>query len=232
MQFYRNLFTGSIIAAAMAVSTWVSVANADVSGSAGIASSYLWRGLDLGAGTPAISGELKYSVEGFYTSVWGSSGDKTMGTRYDLTAGYNGAWGDFSYGLAAVSYNYPTTANSEFGDYSDAVVSFGYGPVLFSAYVPVGKFNSSGDYTYLTLGATLNAFSILVGMHNSDAVSGGVVNCHLREGSTKTKCSPVHLDVSYAYNDNLSFTLSQFIDDQPFEDKLKFVVSYSLPITD
>lgn len=205
-------------------------ANAEVSGSAGIASSYLWRGLDLGSGTPAVSGELTFSKSGFYTGIWGSSGDTVKGTEYDLSAGYNGAFGDFSYGVGAISYNYPTKANSEPGDFSDAVVSLGYGPVSFGAYVPIGKLDSSGDYMYFTLGASFGSFSTLLGMHSGDLTNGGVVGCEVDEGSTKRKCSPVHLDFTYAYNDNLSFTLSQFVNDKPFEDKLKFVVSFGIPI--
>lgn len=204
------------------------VANAEVTGSAGIASSYLWRGLDLGSGTPAVSGALKFSKSGFYTGIWGSSGDTVKGTEYDLSAGYNGTFGDFSYGLGAISYNYPTTANSEPGDFSDAVVTFGYGPVSFGAYIPVGKLDSSGDYTYFTLGATFGSFSTLLGVHSSDQTNGGVVGCEADTGSNK--CTPVHLDFTYAYNENLSFTLSQFVADKPFEDKLKFVVSFGIPI--
>lgn len=228
MRFNQKLLAGSAI---MALSALVpAIVTAEVSGSAGIASTYLWRGLDLGSGTPAISGELKFSTSGFYTGIWGSSGDEAMGSEYDLYAGYGGEAGKFSYGLAAISYNYPTGANTEFGDYSDAVVTLGYGPVSFGAYIPVGDTNDGGDYMYFTLGATLASYSVLLGMHSDDVAGGGVVSCELDEGSTKTKCSPVHLDFSYAYNDNLSFTFSQFIADKPFEDKLKFVVSYSLPI--
>jgi uncharacterized protein (TIGR02001 family) len=230
MQFNRKSLTGAIAATVVALTAITPMANAEVSGSAGIASTYLWRGLDLGSGTPAISGELKFSSSGFYTGIWGSSGDEAMGSEYDLYAGYGGEAGDFSYSLAAVSYNYPTGANTEFGDYSDAVVTLGYGPVSFGAYIPVGKTNSSGDYMYFTLGATVSSFSVLLGMHSDDVAGGGVVSCDVDAGSTKTKCSPVHLDFSYAYNDNLTFTFSQFIADMPFEDKLKFVVSYSLPI--
>lgn len=230
MKFKQNILAGAITASTLALSLLAPLANAEVSGSAGIASSYLWRGLDLGSGTPAISGALEFSRSGFYSGIWGSSGDRTMGTEYDLSAGYEGSIGEFSYGLGAISYNYPTLANTEPGDISDALLTLGYGPVSFSAYIPVGKTNSPGDYMYFTLGASVASFSFLLGMHSNDVAGGGAVKCDVDEGSSKSKCSPVHLDFSYAYNDNLSFTLSQFIADQPFEDKLKFVVSYSLPI--
>lgn len=229
MTLINKTLAGAVAAATFAALA-VTPAHAEVSASAGIASTYLFRGLDLGSGTPAVSGELKFSSHGFYSGIWGTSGDEARGSEYDLTAGYNGTVGDFSYGLGAISYNYPTGANSEFGDYSDAVISLGYGPVSFGAYLPVGKLNSSGDYAYYTLGAAFSDFSFLLGVHSEDVAGGGVVNCHVDEGSSKTSCTPVHLDVTYAYNDNLSFTLSQFISNAPFEDKMKFVVSFGIPI--
>jgi len=228
MTFIKKAVAGAVAAATFAAASVP--AFAEVSASAGIASTYLYRGLDLGQGTPAISGSLGFKSHGFYSGIWGTSGDEARGSKYELSAGYNGEVGDFSYGLGAISYNYPTRANSEFGDYSDAVISLGYGPVSFGAYIPVGKLNSSGDYTYFTLGGSFGDFSILLGMHSEDVAGGGVAKCHVDAGSTKRKCSPVHLDVTYAYNENLSFTLSQFIADAPFEDKLKFVVSFGIPI--
>lgn len=224
------------LASAVAAATLAAVpAYAEVSASAGIASSYLFRGLDLGSGTPAVSGALNFNSNGFYSGIWGTSGDEARGAKYELSAGYNGNVGNFSYGLGAISYNYPSQANSELGDYSDAVIMLGYGPVSFGAYIPVGKEDSSGDYSYFTLGTSFRDFSFLLGMHSDDVagggvVGGGIVGCDVDAGSSKSKCSPVHLDVTYAYNDNLSFTVSQFIADAPFEDKLKFVVSFGIPI--
>lgn len=219
-------------AGALALVLAAGAAHAEVTGSAGVASSYLWRGLDLGDGTPAVSGALKLSKSGFYAGIWGSSGDTAKGSEYHLSAGYNGNYGEFFYGIGAISYNYPTKANSEFGDFSDGVVTLGYGPVSFGAYIPVGKLDSSGDYMYFTLGASFGSFSTLLGVHSGDLTNGGIVGCELDEESTKDKCTPIHLDLTYAYNENLSFTLSQFIDDKPAEDKLKFIVSFGFPIGD
>jgi uncharacterized protein (TIGR02001 family) len=229
MTLMNKTLAGAVAAATFAAVSAVP-AYAEVSASAGIANTYLFRGLDLGSGTPAVSGALNFRSHGFYSGIWGTSGDEARGSKYEVTAGYGGEVGNFSYGLGAISYNYPTLANSEFGDYSDAVISLGYGPVSFGAYIPVGKLDSSGDYTYFTLGASYSDFSVLLGMHNKDVAGGGVVGCDVDAGSSKRSCSPVHLDVTYAYNDNLSFTLSQFIADAPFEDKLKFVVSFGIPI--
>ena len=220
----------SAVAASLAVSAIAPVANADVSASVAVASTYLWRGSDLGSGTPAVSGSLGYSESGFYTGAWVSSGDTSAGTEYDLYAGYGQSVGDFSFDVSLWSYNYPTGAGytadgeTDFTEWTDLVISLGYGPVSFTVYEPVGKDNSSGDYQYLTLGASIDKYSVTLGYHADGA---GAVGC---PAGTVGNCDPVHLDFSYAYNDNLSFTLSQFISDEPAGDDLKYVVSYSLPI--
>lgn len=199
------------------------VAQAEVSASVGVASTYLWRGQDLGSGTPAVSGDLNYSNSGFYTGIWGSSGDTAAGTEYDLYAGYGMSFGEndmFSVDLSIWNYNYPTIGPDDegepqevdFGDLSEVVLSLGVGPVALTIYDNVA---GSPGYMYYTLGGAVGDFSLTVGMHDN-ADSGAD--------------DPVHVDLSYAYNDNVSFTFSQFVADEDPNDDLKFVVSYSLPI--
>lgn len=230
MKFTRKSLASSVAASVLAAGALVPFAHAEVSGSVGVASTYLWRGLDLGSGTPAVSGDLKYSASGFYTGIWGSSGDTAWGSEYDLYAGYGGSIGEtFSYDLSLWNYNYPTGPyEHDIGDIADAVVSLGVGPVSFAAYIPVGD-GSGGDYSYFTLGGSFGSFSLLLGMHYESPADGGAAPCPA-DTAIDDACSPVHLNASYAYNDNLSFTLSQFIADETDTDDLKFVVSYSLPI--
>ena len=224
MKFNRKTLASSIAASVLAASCLVPVANAEVSGSVGIASTYLWRGLDLGSGTPAVSGDLKYSMSGFYTGIWGSSGDTAAGTEYDLYAGYGGSVGGFSYDVSLWNYVYPTDddAETDIGDLTDLVVSLGFGPVALGVYKPVSnKDGDSGDYVYYTLSGSVGAFSLLAGLHSDGPCPSD---------TSSESCDPLHVNFSYAYNDNLSFTFSQFISDEPDGDDLKFVVSYSLPI--
>ncbi len=185
---------------------------AEVSASVGVASTYLWRGYDLGSGTPAVSGDLSYSEGGFYTGVWASSGDTSVGTEYDLYAGYGMEFDSgFSVDLSVWNYVYPTGSDEiDMGDLTDVILSLGFAGVSFSYYEPVA---GGSDYNYYTLGYGMGDFSATLGMHdNADGED------------------PMHLDISYAYNDNLSFTLSQFVADESDDDDLKVVVSYSLPI--
>ncbi|GGY48970.1 hypothetical protein GCM10011297_22230 [Bacterioplanes sanyensis] len=199
-------------------------AEVDVSASAAVANMYLWRGQDLGQGSPAVSGDITASMGGLYGGVWASSGDSELGQEYDLYLGYGGEAGDFSYDISAWTYVYPgaddVNGRGNTFEASDLIVSAGYGPVSASYYyVLAGDENAS----YATLGGEMGSFSVTLGfqMHSED------------DNSEYT-----HLDLSYAYNDNLAFTLSKVIDQGADLDKgeagvdedMKVVVSYSLPI--
>ena len=226
MSFTKKLIASSVAAATVAAASFAPVANAEVSASVGIANMYLWRGFNLGAnggsdnnsdsfGTPAVYGDLMYASEGFYTGVWASSGDAVAGTEFDLIAGYGGEAGDFSYDVSVVNYVYPTgpgytDGETDFGDLTDLILSVGFGPVSLTHYNNVAGFSG---YSYTTLGASFADYGVTIGSHD------------YAEGD-----SQIHVDFSYAYNDNLGFTLSQFVDGEPEGDDLKVVVSYSLPI--
>ena len=206
------------LAAAIALTTGAICATpvmAETSASVAIASTYLWRGYDLGSGTPAISGDISYSEAGFYVGAWASSGDTSAGTEYDLYAGWGGEFSGVTVDFMLINYLYPTGAGytdgeTDFGEFSEAILTLGAGPVSFSYYDNIA---GGSGYEYYTLGAEFGKFSATIGMH--DNVTGD---------------DPTHLDISYAYSDNLSFTASQFISDETNDDDLKFVVSYSLPL--
>ena len=221
-------------------------ANAEVSGSMAIASSYHWRGFDLGSGTPAISGELKYSAGGFYVAGWASSGDTTGGTELDLYAGYGGSVGDFSYDISYISYMYPTGAfktEETLGKFAEVIGKVGFGPIgLFLNYNVAGASKSDlingvpryafgeGEYMYYGISATFGAFSAVLAKHDEKVFDG-------TNFVSATKAAPgatgdaTHLDLTYAYNDNLSFTVSGILDSKlgDAEPKPKLVVAYSVP---
>lgn len=195
-------------------------AQVDVSASAGVANMYLWRGFDLGQGDAAVFGDITVDAAGFYGSVWASSGDVLAGTEYDLIVGYGGELGDFSYDLAVVSYVYPRDlAETDIGDYVEAILTLGYGPVSASYYDNIEAEDGSyadglKDYSYYTLGAAVGDFAVLIGRHDFNVGD-----------------DPAHLDISYSYNDRLSFTVSKMIaDKEEVEHDAHFLVSYSFPI--
>lgn len=220
---------GAVAASAV---TFASTANAEpeVSASVAIANMYLWRGVDLGNGDPAVSGDITVSMGGLHAGIWASSGDAASGTEFDLILGYGGEFGDFSYDVSVVNYIYPTSEDSagnelddEFAEFSDLIVSLGFGPVSFGYYDNIAGSGTEKN-KYYTLGAGFDAYSATIGYHDNDG----------------SDADATHLDLSYAYNDNLAFTFSQFIDTADDEicpaaytgcdDDPKIVVSYSLPI--
>lgn len=217
MKLTKKVLSNSVAAvvlatAGLAVSTTASAAP-EVSASAAVASTYLWRGYDLGSGTPAVSGDLSVSMGGAYAGIWGSSGDTAVGSEYDLYAGYGMEIGGLTIDLSVWNYNYPTGPSEiDTADLSEVILSLGYGPFSFAYYDNVA---GGSGYEYYTLGASFGQFAVNVGKH--DNVVGD---------------DPVHVDLSYAYNDNLSFTVSQFVADESDDDDLKFVVSYSIPIAE
>ncbi len=215
MKMKQKLVAGAIALSAMAGFS-VPAAHAEVSASVGVANMYYWRGMDLGGGA-ALSADINYSASGFTVGMWTSSGDEGLGTEYDLYVGYGGEVGDFNYGLSVVSYNYPNAATAIApGDYVEAVATLGYGPFAVTYYdaiaADVAPLNDK-DYNYITASLTFDKFSILYGVHENDSS---------------------HVDLTYTYNDNLSFTLGVVVDDGDFAtyvtDEPTFVVNLSLPI--
>lgn len=212
----KKLLATSIIAAsALTGLSNSAMAEMEVAGSATVASTYLWRGFDLGSGTPAVSGDVVLSAGGAYGGVWVSSGDTSAGTEFDLFAGYGAEVGGVSIDLSVWNYVYPTGAgytdgDTEIAEFSEVILSVGFGPVSFAYYDNVA---GGSGYEYYTASADMGQFSATLGMH--DNVDGD---------------DPVHLTVSYAYNDNFTLTASQFVaDEDGVDDDLQFVVSYSLP---
>ena len=79
MKKFSNTLKMAILTATVPVGMLASTsASAELSASATVASSYLWRGFELGSGTPAVSADLVYSNSGFYAGVWVSSGDTSV----------------------------------------------------------------------------------------------------------------------------------------------------------
>ena len=209
------------VAVAGSMMTTQAAAEVEVAASAAVSSMYFWRGQDLGNGSPAVSGDIVASSAGAYGGIWGSSGDSAAGTEYDLFLGYGGEVDGFSYDVSVWNYVYPSAtdgANDSFGDLSEIIVSLGFGPVTFTYYDNVA---GGTGYEYYTLSGGYEDFSANIGYSDP-------------EGSDNNY---THLDLGYAYNENLSFTLSKVIDvEGPSENEggmnedTLFVVSYSLPI--
>jgi hypothetical protein len=108
----------------------------------------------------------------------------------------------------------------------EAIISLGYGPVSFVYHDNIagetGGYAFNEDYSYAAIGVTFGAFSAKIGQHFEDA---DVVSESVTGDAT-------HLDLSYAYNDNLAFTISAILNSEDgfAEKEPLFNVSYSLPL--
>lgn len=254
MKTTRNLLASAVAASALSMAM-VPAANAEVevAASAAISSSYHWRGFDLGSGTPAISGDIFASVSGFYAGMWASSGDTTAGTEYDLIVGYGGEVGDFSYDINYTTYVYPTGDFEEtegVGDFAEIIVGLGYGPVSVFYHQNISGASDAeaaaetryafldGEYSYFGISAEFGAFSATLAKHDEgktasfDTSGNFVAIVDISEANPGVTGDATHLDLTYAYNDNLAFTLSTILDSDlgDGEPEPKFVVSYSIPI--
>lgn len=196
----------------------VAHAEVEVSASVGVANMYYWRGLNLGNGDAAVFGDLAVSAGGAYGGIWASSGDAAAGTEYNLYLGYGREMGDFNFDISAWTYAYPETEVDP-GELVEIVSSLGFGPVALTYYHGL---EDSKDYWYATAEVTFSAFNLKYGLHEDDLA---------------------HVDLSYAYNDHLSFTLGLVVNDaetsytldgvnyvEAYNNEPKFIVSLSLPI--
>lgn len=205
----------------------VQAVQAEVSASVGIANTYIFRGVDMGAGSAVVSGSLDYAHEsGAYAGVWATSGDAGWGDEYNYFVGFGGEVGDFTYDINYLNYYYPYTKDDAIGagvevvnfdDWAEVTLGLGYKDAGFSATAPTSD-EVSGQYVYYTFTYGLDAFGAKLGFMDHDDKGSGYT----------------HLDLSYQYNDNLSFVVSDIIDadDGYFAENQAtlFQVSYSLPI--
>jgi len=148
--------------------------------SASLATSYLWRGTELGNGDTALAVDLSGSTGAISYGLWVSSGDSTS-TEYDIYASYGGSVGEVGYSIGYASYNYPSTGVG-FDDAAEYIYGLSYGPASVTVFDGKGT-----DYEYTVVGYEAGAFSFAYG-----------------DDETTT-----HFDVSYAVNDSLTLTVSE-----------------------
>ncbi|MCG8394140.1 MAG: TorF family putative porin [Pseudomonadales bacterium] len=236
----KNVFglKKTVIASAVAAASVMApaIASAEISGSLGIASMYLWRGQDVSAGTANISGSLDYTTDmGFYAGTWVSSAgtavnaDGTTSTETDFYAGFGGEAGGLSYDISYITYVYPEYDVGA-GELGEVILGLGMGGFSATLYSYAGwERNASdgdgstdmtfGDDNYLTLGYEYEDFGFLVGSWMYDADDQDYT----------------HIDLSYSPVENLTFTVSKVVDSDEFagvtddQDPL-FVVGYSFDI--
>lgn len=198
-------------------------ANAEVSASMGVASFYLWRGLDISGGAPEVSGSLDYSNEsGVYAGIWTTS--EAGGSETDLYFGFGGEAGAVSYDLSYWTYLYPSDNPLVGGGdstLSEFVVNVGVSDFGFTLYkgIDVDAPGPGDDYNYVTLDYSFGDFNVLYGQWMWDQTVGS---------------DDSHITFSYAATDNFTFTASKGFQDTPagtaYDEDILFHVAYSLPV--
>ncbi len=241
------------IAVTGAMGTTQAIAEVDVSASVAVSNLYLFRGVDLGEGRAMVSGDLIASSKGFYGGVWATSGDKASGSEYDLFVGYATEIEGVSVDVNITNYMYSGwDAGDSFGDYSEIFLNVGYGPFSVDYQVNVADGSYSSDETdaakraglsgfqYVAFNASFKQYTATLGFADVGNYSESNPLTTDNVGSVGTDYT--HIDISYAYNDNLTFTVSQIIDQDEIQligsekkyenrdDDMLFVLSYSLPI--
>lgn len=212
---------GSALAAAPAAQ-----AAGELAASAAVSNMYLWRGIDLGDGSAGVSGDLTYSIGGAYAGIWVSSGDDTLGNEYDYYVGYGAGLGDFTFDISLWNYNYSDNglaaqgfdvSDDTTGELSEIITTVGFKGISLSYYDNIA---GATGYEYWTLSGGIGKVSLTAGLHDADGDN-----------------DMTHVDLSYAFNDRISFTASKVVDQDldksdpdAFDEDVKFVVAYSLPI--
>ena len=225
----KTVLAASIVAASLAPA----IAAAEVSGTLGASSQYLWRGQQLTDGA-AVYGSVDYShTSGLYAGAWASS--ETDDTEYDLYAGFGGEIEGLSYDISYIDYNYtagggmgveqdpltPGTERASDGDFQEVHVGAGFAGLTADAFFGVGDAGkgSDEDYedNYYAVGYSYDKYGASVGYYDFDA-----------DDSDYT-----HLDVSYAVTDQFTFTVSKIVDqeeDDTYDDDVVMSVSYEFAL--
>ncbi len=145
-------------APAMAESAW------DISGTFGVVSDYMFRGVSQTGGDAAVQAGVTVSHDsGFYVGAWGSNVDFNDGEtdfELDLYLGYGGSLGEnTTYDVNVTYYSYPNQPNGADYDYFEFIAGithdFGNG---FSAGAKVAfspeNFGNTGNALWLGLNGT------------------------------------------------------------------------------
>lgn len=238
MKNIKTLLASSAAAAAIALGS--GPAMAELEASATVSNIYLFRGIDQGGGSGAVSGDLVYShASGVYAGAWASSASNFgNGGEIDTFLGWSGAFGELGVDVGLLDYYYPGEqgAADDWGrGLTEAYVGLSVAGIELYYYDQIsGKSTALDDNTYTTVSYGIGKVSALIGFADAEERSG-----------QSWDNDYTHLDVTYAFNDNLSFTLSKVVDVDDelnpntsagrgnggaVEDDVQVVVSYSIPL--
>ncbi len=208
-------------------------AQAEVSSDLTISSMYLFRGLDLSDGKPALSSTIQYDhASGFYAGTWFSTEGTpatgpqdatgtpgTNGQSYELDAylGYAKSFGDYGIDVGYAVYMYPQ-AHGQIGDsdISEYIIGGSWKDLSATVYINAEP-NDFDDYTYYSIDYSYNKFGFHYGMTD-----------------VSSDADYTDMNVSYAVTEEMTWTLSKAEGDgTPGEgtaDEPIVMVSYAVPL--
>lgn len=199
----KTLLSVAVMAMASQASFAEEVMGGEVSASAGVASTYLFRGVDLGG--PVVSGGLSWDhSSGAYLSVTGLSGDTANGYEQDYVAGFAKSVGAYDVDVSYGMFNY---AGNSAADYDEVALSVTRDAVSVAAVQ-----NLDTDDVYLSASMGVGKVTGTIASQVGDA-------------------EYAHAQVDYAATDRVTFSLSKAVDDNAGVDEdAIFMMSYSLPL--
>lgn len=227
----------TLAVSALAIPTF---AQAEVSSDLTISSMYLWRGLDISDGKPALSSTIQYDHEsGFYVGTWFSNEGTpsrdvavvgaapgatanigTNGQSYEIDAylGYAKSFGDFGLDVGYVAYLYPEAqAKITDSDISEYYIGGSYKDLSVTAYINTDA-TAFDDYKYYSIDYSYDKFGFHYGMTDVSS-DGGDYN---------------DINVSYAVTEEMTWTISQASGDaitgESVQDEPLIVISYAVPL--
>lgn len=209
------------VASAMAMGTLAvpTTASAEISYDLALSSMYLWRGQDVSAGNPTVSGSIGYDVGGgFSVGTWVSSEGASGSYELDLYAQYAGKVGDFGYSVGYANYFYPQVAASlTNSDISEYILGVTYADFGFTAYIDTDSTASNG-YSYYSFDYSMDKLGFHYGMTNSDISANEYSD----------------FNISYSLTDDLTWTVSKasgnLVDANATMKDPLVVISYNVPL--
>ncbi|AWL13086.1 hypothetical protein HMF8227_02634 [Saliniradius amylolyticus] len=147
---------------------------ADWSGTATIASDYLFNGVSQTGEDPALQGSIDWAGDtGWYAGTWASNvdfGDDTN-LEWDFYAGYWQELGDnMSLDIGLAQYTYHGGDNSSDGNYAEAYATWGIGNTAITLWYAWDYFGTDAAHYITKINHTFpinDNFSILVGVDRS-----------------------------------------------------------------
>lgn len=142
--------------ATLALLTPTGVAHAgEFSGNISLVSDYVFRGVSLSDGAPAVQGGFDWVDDNFYVGTWASS--LTDGVELDLYAGVTPTTGPISWDFAVLGYFYPSADDeaAEF-DYLEFMASGAFSvteqlSIRPAAYFAPENYGDTGEAAYVEI---------------------------------------------------------------------------------